>query len=158
MSAVTLRRARPADRDAALALWAALHREHEALDARYRLAPDAPLRWARDLDEWMGVEHRLVLLAEASGGAVGLLVAQLAWPAPVYAPSLLAHVDDLYVVPPWRGRGVGKMLLEESERWARRHGATSLQAGVLAANDEGLAFWDQAGTRPYQIVVTKLLD
>jgi len=101
--------------------------------------------------------HDLVLVAEADEGLVGLLVAHLAFPIPVYAPDLFAHVDDLYVLPPWRGRGVGRRLLAEAERWARAEGAQSIQAGVLAANAAGQAFWARAGTEAYSVVVTKPL-
>jgi GNAT superfamily N-acetyltransferase len=157
VSAVHVRRARAADREAAVALWLALHRAHEALDARYRLAPDAALLWANDFAEWARERHHLVLLAEAAGEAVGLLVAHLAFPVPVYAPELFAHVDDLYVVPSRRGQGVGRRLLAEAERWARGEGAHRLQAGVLAANEEGRAFWAGAGTEAYSLTVTKPL-
>lgn len=101
--------------------------------------------------------HDLVLVAEAAEGLVGLLVAHLAFPIPVYAPDLFAHVDDLYVRPPWRGRGVGRRLLAEAERWARKQGAQSIQAGVLVANAAGRAFWARVGTGDYSVVVTKPL-
>ncbi|MDX1420486.1 MAG: GNAT family N-acetyltransferase [Rubricoccaceae bacterium] len=157
MSEARIRRATPGDRDAAVALWLALHREHEALDARYRLAPDAALLWGNDVAEWTREDGHLVLLADADGGAVGLLSAHLGHPIPVYAPALFAHVDDLYVRPPWRGRGLGQQMLEEAERWARREGADHLQAGVLALNEGGQAFWSSAGTAPYSVLVTKPL-
>ena len=41
MSEPTVRVARPSDLPAALALWRALHREHEAQDDRYRQSDDA---------------------------------------------------------------------------------------------------------------------
>jgi GNAT superfamily N-acetyltransferase len=157
MNGARVRRARPADRAEAVALWQALHREHEALDPRYRLAPDAALRWANDFDEWVREGRDLVLVAEASAGLVGLLVAHLAYPIPAYAPTLFAHVDDVFVSPEWRGRGVGRALLAEAERWARGEGAAHLQAGVLAPNADGRAFWSRVGTDDYMVIVTKPL-
>ena len=73
----SVRRAAAADRAAAVALWTALHREHEALDARYRLAADAPVRWAVDFGDWVRSDADRIWLAEADGDRVGLLTAHL---------------------------------------------------------------------------------
>ncbi len=156
---MTVRRVRAADVPAAQALWAALHREHERLDPRYRLSEDAAARWASDLRAWARSDADRVLVAEAEGGAlIGLAVAHLAWPPPVYAPHLLVWVDDLYVEPAHRGSGAGRALLDALKAWGREAGATDLRAGVLATNPAGRAFWASAGGADYQVTVTLPLD
>lgn len=155
---VTVRRARAADADAVRSLWEALHREHEAADARYRLGEDAALRWASDLREWTRSEADRVLVAEADGELVGLTVAHLAWPAPVYAPHLMVWVDDLFVLPAYRGQGVGRALLDALRAWGREKGATEIRAGVLATNDGARRFWAGAGGADYSVTVTVPLD
>ncbi len=155
MRGVRVRRARPGERDAVLALWTALHREHEALDPRYRLADDAPLMWANDFQEWARDDQHAYLVAEEERGRlVGLITAHLLVPTPVYAPDLFAHVDDLYVVPEARGRGVGARLVEAVRDWARAQGASSLRAGVLALNPAGRAFWARMGAADFAVTVT----
>ena len=157
MSALTVRQAEAADRAVALALWQALHREHETLDSRYRLAPDAELRWANDFDLWLrGGPHR-VLLATSESVSVGLLVAHLGYPISVYAPAPYLHIDDLYVVPAFRGKGGGRALVAEAERWGRAEGATSLQVGALSANVGGRRFWEREGLTPYNVTLSKPL-
>lgn len=155
---VTVRRARAADADAVRGLWEALHREHEATDARYRLSEDAALRWASDLREWTRSESDRVLVAEVGDEPVGLAVAHLMWPAPVYAPHLMVWVDDLYVQPGYRGQGVGRALLDALRAWGREKGATDLRAGVLATNPGARRFWAGAGGVDYSVTVTLGLD
>ena len=155
MNDVAIRLARRADVPAALALWEALHAEHEAQDPRYRMSDDAAQRWATDARDWtQGAGHR-VWLAEAPGEPrpVGLLTAHLYEPAPTFAPYTLVYVDDLYVVPAARGGGVASRLLDETRAWADEAGATEIRAGVLAANAAGRAFWARHGAEDFYVTV-----
>lgn len=149
-----VRRAKPSDRAAAVALWTRLHREHEAQDARYRLSDDAAQRWATDFGTWARSDADRVWLAEADGDTVGLLTAHLYAPAPTFQPAVMVYVDDLYVAPEARGRGVAGLLLDEARAWARANGATEIRAGVLAANPPGRAFWEGQGAVDFSVVVT----
>ena len=153
-----VRRAVLSDRTAAVALWTALHREHEAQDARYRLAPDAADRWATDFGDWTRSDGDRVWLAETppeEGGApVGLLTAHLYTPAPTFEPALMVWVDDLYVAPHARRRGAAGLLLDEARIWAHSHDAGEIRAGVLSANPAGRAFWARQGAADFSVVVT----
>ncbi len=148
-----VRPARSSDLPVAVALWTALHREHQALDPRYRLADDAAARWSTDFRDWTRSDGSRVWLALDAGRPVGLLTAHLYQPAPVYRERLFVHVGDLYVTPGARGAGVGRALLDHAEAWGRAEGATQLQAGVLAANAAGRAFWGRAGADDYSVTV-----
>lgn len=150
---MTVRAARPSDLPAALPLWEALHREHEGHDPRYRLGEDAALRWSNDFRTWTRSATDRVWLA-VDGGPVGLLTAHLYEPAPTFAPLSLVYVDDLFVAPEARGRGVASALLDAARAWGAEAGATQLRAGVLATNAAGRAFWDRQGAEDFSVVVT----
>lgn len=138
----------------AVELWQALHREHEALDARYRLDVSAASRWRADVGEWIRSPDAGVWLAVDDARPVGLVVAHAYEPAPIYAPKRLLFVSDLYVVPTHRGRGIGGELLRTAREWGVGRGLGELQVGVLAANADGLAFWERVGARPYSVTMT----
>lgn len=149
-----VRAARPSDRADAVELWLALHREHEALDPRYRLDASAASRWRADVGEWIRGDAAAVWLAEADGAPVGLLVAHRYEPAPIYAPRPILFVSDLYVRPAHRRSGVAAELLTAARDWGASGGMTQVQVGVLAANAGALAFWERAGATPYSVTMT----
>ena len=165
MSDLTIRRARRADAPAALALWQALHAEHEAHDPRYRMSDDAAARWATDFRDWtQGAGHRIWLAEVASPVSataqrvVGLLTAHLYQPAPTFEPYTMVYVDDLYLAPAARGRGVATRMLDEVRAWAIESGATEIRAGVLAVNAAGRAFWARQGASDFYVTVTVAVD
>jgi GNAT superfamily N-acetyltransferase len=51
-----------------------------------------------------------------------------------------AHVDILVVAPEAEGRGVGRALLEQVERWARERGCLEIARDVFADNNAAIAF------------------
>jgi aminoglycoside 6'-N-acetyltransferase I len=60
------------------------------------------------------------------------------------APNLrAAYVEDLWVAPEYRGRGVARQLLEAVERWARENGFDWLGSDALLDNDASHA-WHRA--------------
>lgn len=154
MTPPAVRPARPSDRAAAVALWTALHREHEGHDARYRIADDAAQRWASDFGEWTRSSQDGVWLAEVGDQAVGLLTAHLYEPAPTFQSYLIVYVDDLYVRPDARARGVGRALLDAARAWGVTRGAVEVRAGVLSANAAARAFWTAAGATDFSVTVT----
>ena len=161
MSTITIRRARRTDAPAALALWQALHAEHEVQDPRYRMSDDAASRWATDFRDWtQGAGHRIWLAEAASPVSptaqriVGLLSAHLYQPAPTFEPYTMVYVDDLYLTPSVRGTGVASRMLDEVRAWAEESGALEIRAGVLAANAAGRAFWARQGAEDFYVTVT----
>lgn len=161
MSDITIRLARRTDAPAALALWQALHAEHEAQDPRYRMSADAAQRWATDFRDWtQSTGHRVWLaevaspVSETAQRRVGLLTAHLYQPAPTFEPYTMVYVDDLYLDPSVRGQGVANQMLDEVRAWATEAGAIEIRAGVLAVNSAGRAFWDRQGAEDFYVTVT----
>lgn len=152
--AVTIRRARPAEREAAVALWAQLQDEHAAMDARHRPSESARERWRNDFIVWSESEAHRVFVADAGGEIVGLLTAHPYWPAPVYVQELEVYVTELVVRPDFRGQRVGERLIEAVRAWAREQGVVQIRAGVLSRNERGAAFWRRQGADDFFTTVT----
>ncbi len=93
-------------------------------------------------------EHAFVetLLAETGGEPVGFALF-----FPVYSTfrgRAGLYIEDLFVLPGHRGRGVGRSLLSELARIAQRRGWDRLEWQVLDWNEPAIAFYRSLGARP----------
>jgi GNAT superfamily N-acetyltransferase len=82
------------------------------------------------------------LIAEEDGIAAGFALY-----FPIYStwqgPSL--HLEDLFVKPEFRGKGIGKSLLQAVAAAAVKHGCTRLQWDVLEWNEPAIQFYNSIG-------------
>jgi GNAT superfamily N-acetyltransferase len=58
------------------------------------------------------------------------------------------YLEDLFVIPEQRGRGIGRALLKELARLAVERGCGRLEWSVLDWNREAIAFYERLGARP----------
>ena len=97
-----------------------------------------------------------VLVAKEGGAVVGMLL--IHYRRAMSHGSWVAEVDDMYVTPERRGHGVGKMLIEEAVRQAKRREASHLVAGVGARNENALAFYEDHGFEEVGRVLSRPLE
>lgn len=64
----------------------------------------------------------------------------------------LLNIHDLAVVPEWRGKGIGRALLEAAEASAVRRGCCKLTLEVLDDNQSARALYDRYGFVDFVIV------
>ena len=73
-------------------------------------------------------------------------------------PVEYAFISDLVVLPAYRGRGLGRALLQKAEEHAHLHGATTLKLEVLAKNEAALTLYKHHGFSTYQVLLVKSLQ
>lgn len=73
--------------------------------------------------------HARTWLADEKGEIIGFLIAHR-------RSHLVGHIVTIDVVGQWRRRGVGKVLMDAAEEWARQQG---LQAIALETAEDNLA-------------------
>ena len=71
--------------------------------------------------------------------------AQLRFRPWVYSSGLHAYLEELYVMPAQRGRGLGRALLEAAMEQARGEGATHMELGTSEADEAARALYESAG-------------
>ena len=108
---------------------------------------ETELRTEPERREWIaarGPRHP-VIVAETAGQLVGWASLNRFNPRPAYD-----HVADLsvYVERAWRGRGVGRCLIEALVMLAREHTYHKLVLAAFPFNGAGMALYERSGFRP----------
>ena len=87
-----------------------------------------------------------VLIARVNGAAAGFALFFHNYSTFLAQPGI--YLEDLFVLPELRGRGVGKALLREVARVARDRGCGRLEWSVLNWNTPAIEFYESLGARP----------
>jgi GNAT superfamily N-acetyltransferase len=98
-------------------------------------------------------EDALLLAAEADGQVIGMCSVQTLISTAEGGPVGL--VEDLVIAETWRGRGIGRLLLNEAESWAASRGLTRLQLLADRANRPALDFYERLGWSGTQLVARR---
>ena len=72
--------------------------------------------------------------------------------------SEYAYLTDLVVLPAYRGRGVGRALMQHAEAYAIEQGATVLKVDVLAANTVARELYTSMDYQEHEIRLLKQLQ
>ena len=85
------------------------------------------------------------VIARVGGEAVGFAVWFHSYSTFLARPGL--HLEDLFVLPEWRGRGVGRALLRHLARVAVDRDCGRMEWSVLDWNDQAIGFYRSIGAR-----------
>lgn len=100
-----------------------------------------------------------VLVCESDGRVTGLLAMAHATDEPYIVGPLRRHalITDLVVEESARGTGIGRSLLAEAEKRARKAGLGRIMITALHANEAALRAYQAAGYGTYLITLQKPL-
>ena len=108
-------------------------------------------------------EHDPVLLiARAEGRLAGYALgytmpASGTWLADTWATGArLGEIETLSVLPEYRGRGLGSMLLDQLHEALRQQGAEDFILGALAGNADAIRLYERHGYRPTWLYLSRL--
>lgn len=85
-------------------------------------------------------EMTVLLAGEGPDG-----LAQLRFRRSIWTGGPDAYLEELYVAPPLRGRGIGRALLEAAMETARQEGATHIDLTTGEADTTAMALYESAG-------------
>jgi GNAT superfamily N-acetyltransferase len=136
---LVIRDARHGDEDAILALlleFAAF----EKLTHKFRLSCEIISR------DFMGERRRVQCdVAQWDGVVVGVKIWYRIYGTFEARPALF--LEDLFVRPPFRRRGIGKGLVRQLVRYALEEGANRIDWSVLDWNTPAMEFYDEIGAQ-----------
>jgi ribosomal protein S18 acetylase RimI-like enzyme len=131
---VATRRAGDRDLELVRGLWEEYAREIAAVRR-------TPWKWGwEDVEPRLG--HAAVFVAEVGGAPAGFAIASRSRPD-------IGHVDDLYVRPAYRGRGVAESILRELARALHERGVEHVALDVDAGNEPARRLYENFGFTRY---------
>ena len=142
---VTIRNARLDDLDAMTRLLEALF----SIEADFAVDTQRQLRGLSLMLDGCQ-KHRCIKVAETEGSVVGMGTAQML--VSTAEGGMVALVEDVIVDKSLRKAGIGRMLMDSIEGWARERGASRLQLLADRTNFSALDFYDRIGWRPTQLI------
>ncbi len=89
--------------------------------------------------------HAEAVIARVGSEAVGFAVWFHSYSTFLSRPGL--YLEDLFVRPEWRGRGIGRALLCHLARIAMERGCARMEWSVLDWNDQAIGFYRSIGAR-----------
>lgn len=93
------------------------------------------------------------LLATLDDQPVGCL--QISWRLSTWHGAPYAYLEDVYVVPPWRSRGIGRRLLGEATVQAGVKGADQLMLDVRMENTTARRLYEHIGFNTSSSILMK---
>lgn len=101
-----------------------------------------------DLEKWLFGEHPVAeaLVADYACQPAGFALFFHNFSTFLGKPGI--YLEDLFVRPALRGKGVGKALLREVVRLAKERGCGRVEWAVLDWNRPAISFYESLGARP----------
>ena len=132
-AAFKVRRARISDSAPLAKLFRRFYREE-----RFSRAAIAGVR--RNLAGVLRRKDTAAFIVEVEGAVIGAAAMSTAYGLEV---GLYAELEDIYVLPDWRSRGVASALVEACLAWAARRGCHDVEIVLTprAQGNKGLAAW-----------------
>ncbi len=141
MNEITIRRATPEDAEAISAIWQTICAERRFTAVSTPFTAEQERAYIASLSEREGI-----FVASVDGKVVGFQSLDL-WAS--YTDSF-DHVGVLgtFVLPAWRGQGIGRRLAAHTFAFARQHGYEKLVIYVRGSNSSAQAFYRSLGFVP----------
>jgi GNAT superfamily N-acetyltransferase len=121
---------------------------HEPLTGQ-RLAPDWESHIRAEMAAGLESGSGLLLFVREGDRPVGSLSGHITATTDTIFEGKLGNIDNVYLKPEWRGRGIGARLVEAAEAWLREQGAAEIELNVIVANELGLRVWHALGYEPH---------
>lgn len=144
MSTIHIRKFKESDRPAIKEITAICFEgvsvDH-AIEQRYGLVDgmDWRSRKVRHIDDDISADADGIFVAEADGQVIGYITAR------VDAETKIAGIPNLGVRPEYRGRGLGRTLIETAIRYAEESGMHYIRIETLAHNAVGQHLYPSCG-------------
>jgi len=141
-------------------LGALLVQEHHDFDTRRFLAAKnrTPQDYASFLGTRLNDRNAVILVAETKGETIGYAYGEVEGYDYMSLRGPAGVLNDLIVDPAYRGRGIGRWLLDEIISRLKSRGVPRIVLSTAAKNKSAQRLFERSGFRPTMIEMTRELE
>lgn len=150
---ITVRKAEERDKQAFMEMEGEFCKHYRASGFNRHLKPvrceDLPESYFVDSFNELLSGDNFFLVAEDNGRVIGYIEAEIVehYEKELYEITKSGHINSIFVLDKYRGRGVGARLMNEAIAWMKSKGVQICTLGVVSGNDEALALYQKLGFR-----------
>lgn len=158
-SSVIIRVYEPRDRAAVDECMVELQEVEWELDANRRRGAEIAAPYIQQLLDRRQADAGELFVAEVNGEIAGFVCVYAKLDSGKMCPAYTkyAYVSDIVVRSTHRGGGIGRLLLERAEAFAREKGALVINLDVLSRNVGAVGFYELMGYDRIEISMRKVL-
>ena len=64
---------------------------------------------------------------------------------PIFKKRRYAHIEDIVVSRTYRGKCIGRFLMDAAKKWAKNRGASAVELWVWSGNNDSIRFYEHLG-------------
>jgi ribosomal protein S18 acetylase RimI-like enzyme len=134
-------------------LWEALN-EHHGKNSVHFKDFYGQFRFADRRADWLkhaqnGEMQVIICFDEATRQRVGYCISSL-------DHDLAGEIESIFVLPEYRGLGIGKELMRRTLQWLDEAGAAKVVVSVAAGNEQAFRFYEKFGFYPRRIMLEQI--
>jgi ribosomal protein S18 acetylase RimI-like enzyme len=109
------------------------------------------------IEQWLADPDWALFVAEDEQRIIGVLFLSERKTPDHYLlkPRRYAVVDTLAVAEDWRSQGIGRVLMQRAETWAKERGIAEIELSVWEFNQRALALYEKLGYRTIRRYMNK---
>jgi ribosomal protein S18 acetylase RimI-like enzyme len=123
----------------------------EKMDPIWRTSPMAEDILRAHLTDLYARRYAMTYLACRDMDVIGFITGSIVQRPPVILPHRDGLVDNAYVRPDWRSRGIGTRLCELLLEWFELQGVEEVRIHYQVSNRDAAAFWEKMGFKPWSM-------
>ena len=123
----------------------------ETLNPSWSVSPEANEYFLKRIKEGS------CFVAVEGNEVVGYIAGSIVKAEPFRHDVTLAEAENMFVLPEYRGKGVGTKLFELLIGWCRKNGADRISTVASAGNDRAIALYRRLGFKDYTLTLEKEL-
>jgi ribosomal protein S18 acetylase RimI-like enzyme len=101
------------------------------------------------------INHHCLLLAKENEKIIGYLSGQIIKKEPFRKKMKIARIEEMYILPRFRSKGIGTQLEEEFINWCKSKKVNMVKVTSSAANKKAIEFYKRNNFKEYDLILEK---